>query len=384
MNMKYLASMVVVALASSWPLTALAQGLEPQSIQIQIPDRSPSETFPELVEVEALGRAGKVKEEELKIGQLREANPNRKEPLIYIGLRLMNGSLEKARPWFEQAAIIDPDDPYAQANIARIDSVAGNIDAARARLNAADKKRPASLQLALARVDVELVAKNPAGMLSAIRQAQSLAVPKSELPFLYSRLADAHLMQNGWLDALDALDKLLAIEPILPRRFQRANVLVQLGRLEQALPEYQALQASELMRDPQFAKALGERLVYAKQAAAQVLTVTKANHSEYYALVPAEELARDFSATNTFNCRAGAFVIAYKEIRPKTNALGIEGMLVAPLRKVGAAGVAGEATLFTSQLDSLAAPSVFSISGISAADEKSLSGRRSLKFCPAE
>ena len=100
----------------------------------------------------------------------------------------------KISPNNRMPAIIDPDDPYAQANIARIDSVAGNIDAARARLNAADKKRPASLQLALARVDVELVAKNPAGMLSAIRQAQSLAVPKSELPFLYSRLADAHLM----------------------------------------------------------------------------------------------------------------------------------------------------------------------------------------------
>ena len=382
MNMNYLSDAVLVSLALAWPVASMAQA--PATSQSKQADHSPSETFPDLAAVEALARAGKVQEEEQKIRQLREANPNRKEPLIYIGQRLMQSSPAKARPFFEQAAAIDPNDPYAQANLARIEAIAGQLGPARARLNAADQKRPDSFQLALARADIELLAKNPTGTLAAIKRAQSLAVPASQLPVVYSRLTDAHLLLSNWTDALDTLDRLLAIEPNLPRRFQRANVLVQLGRLDDASTEYKALESTALVRDPQYAKALQERIAYLKQAATQALTVTKANHSEYYALVTAAELADNFKATATYHCRPGAFVIAYQEVRPKTNAMGIEGLLTAPLRKVGTAGVIGEATLSENLTNPLGAPSLLTISGISAADQTLLAGRKSLKFCPAE
>jgi predicted Zn-dependent protease len=353
-------------------------------MQSQLVDQSPSESFPELAAVEALGRAGKVQEEEQAVRRLVAANPQRKEPMVYIGLRLIRTSPEAARQWFEKAAQIDPEDPYAQANLARIDAIGGQVDAARARLNAADAKRPASFQLALARADVELVGKNPSGTIASIRRAQNYLVPPSERPTLYARLADAQMMLGDWTEALAALDDLLAAEPNLPRRFQRANVLVQLGRFADASAEYTALRGSDLVRDPQFAKALDERIAYLEQTASQLLTISKANHSAYYALVEAAELARNYAATDAFNCRPGAFVIAMNEVRAKKNAAGLEGLMVAPLRKAGVAGVVGEATLTENLINPLLPPSVFTISGIGDADQKSLLGRRNLKMCPAE
>jgi Flp pilus assembly protein TadD len=382
--MNYLVKMVMLPLALTSPIMTTAQAPAPGSMKSQLVDQPPSETFPELAAVEALGRAGKVQEEEQAVRQLLAANPQRKEPWIYIGLRLMRTSPDSARQWFEKAAEIDPEDPYAQANLARIDAIGGQIDPARVRLNAADGKRPASVQLALARADVELVGKNPSGTVASIKKAQSYLVPPSERPTMYARLADAQMMLSNWPEALDALDNLLALEPNLPRRFQRANILVQLGRFADASAEYTALDASDLARDPQFAKALGERIAYLEQAASQALTINKTNHSEYYALVDAAELANNYSATDAFNCRSGAFVIALNEVRAQQSAAGLEGMLVAPLRKAGVAGVVGEATLSENLMNPLLPPSVFTISRISDADQESLLGRRSLKMCPAE
>lgn len=353
------------------PCAGWAQPGPPRAAKVL--DVPPSDALPALKQVEALEAQGKLAEAQKALDQIRMANPTRIEPLIFIGQRLYERAPAEAQPWFQQVLTVDPDNAYAHAFLARIDAQAGQIDAARVRLNAADRKRPDSLELHLARADVEMKRNQPSLALSALDNAKNLARPGMETAQLYYRIADADFALGKWADAEQALTWVLAAVPHPARQLQRGDARANQGKYPEAIEDYEAAGKSEMGKDPKFAAAVAQRIDTVKKAANRPFEIDRTRITDYYILVTQEE---DRAAKPTFTCSAGAYVFAIAEIAKQL----IGDMSEAPIRKVGSPGTVGKVVLAPDLLDPWKLTVVF-VTMDKPEDIEAAKERKRMRFC---